>query len=217
MSQGGMVLFYILTIFYVVVCMESSAMRPRAYLIVGPTGSGKSSFGASLSGKTDFARFRSIKGVQYYSVRREDFLSGAPSIFIELPNNTVDSVEDDKKNVQSVLSSQLLTGVHGVIILESLQEESVKLKSSIKRVHSIFGRGSTPSILVLLTKTDIRTSTLHRFDSLAELCKSESLPYMLWNNYDGIIYDPEEAPLALPLSEFQMEQQISELDGQLTK
>lgn len=205
----------------VAVCMESFAVRPRTYLVFGPSGSGKSSFGTSLTARPDAARHRTMKGVQFQSVRREDFLDGTPAILFELPKgesktSVNSSAEDARGLIQSFLECKYFSNVYGVILLESLQETEIQLSRSLKRLANIFGRGSVPPVLVLMTKADIRASTIERAQSLADICSTARLPYMLWNNFEGLVYDMDAEPITRPLSEYQFEQQLSELDSHLT-
>jgi hypothetical protein len=106
--------------------------------------------------------------------------------------------------------------VYGILLFESLQEDEIKLKQSLQMIRNIFGNYAIPPILVILTKSDIRKSIFVRAQSLLEFCISEDLPYMIWNNYEGIVYEAEADPVAHPLSEYQFEQQLSELDDHLT-
>lgn len=207
----------------VITCMESCAVRPRVYLMFGPLGSGKSSFGSCIRSQSKFIRPRryAANSVLSYSVRRPDLINGAPLILLELPNAKLDSSSKDfaevaQVSIRSFLLSNSLTSVHGILLFESLQEDEIKLKMSLQKIRDIFGKCTIPPILVIMIKSDIRKSIFERAQSILEICIAEGLPYMLWNNYEGIVYEPESDPVAHPLSEYQFEQQLAELDDHLT-
>jgi len=187
--------------------------------VLGPSQHGKSSFINFLSGLYSL-KVGDDDGLsttlEVQEVRAPDrfglFQKGAELRFLDVPGfeDTDLRISNDEisESIRFRLVGMESRKLDVLFVFQSIADSTITLKSTFSRAQQMFGDAILQSIIVVLTKTDLKESVLQkRMKTVEETCRQEIIPYITWvnNSTESVI------------EEKQLKKQLAELKAALAK
>jgi GTP-binding protein EngB required for normal cell division len=163
-----------------------------AYIIVGPSQSGKSST-INFIAQSDIARAGSGNGIsvtseaEVYEIGPNEYLEGM-IMFTDLPGFFDSRLTITDEEILDTIKECLLRATEehrilkGIILTESVQSDTNQILSSIHKLQQICGAEVKKSIIVLITKADYISLFNEKYQGIVSMCEQYRIPYVEWSN-----------------------------------
>lgn len=208
-------------------CMDTPRPKgKKVFLLFGPTRAGKSTFINKLYGG-EAVGVGDLNGSQSTTmycrevpIQRPDFFNDQRVSIIDVQGIDDTRLTQDEEiidNIREFLMNVLMTNgvakLDGIILFNSLRTNA-NVGRMIAYLEEMFTPEVTKSIFVLATKADQMRSNpamvQTKIQAIQLMCESKSVPWRIWNNYDGTQRGPNGLK-NIELSEDELNRNIVDL------
>jgi len=174
--------------------MELEDITSTMLFVWGPSQSGKSTFINVLKGSdtaaTGLDDGESVTvNMNAFEVENPNLLEGKKVVLIDaqgLGDSKLQATDDEISDRITCFALEKIQGNHlrSILVFESLANDTMKLRDTLRKLENAFGPRAKQSVLVLITKSDLITRDRfeRRLPTVEEECNRHQLKYMLWNN-----------------------------------
>ena len=160
-----------------------------AYIIIGPSQTGKSSFVNMIAGNK-IAEVGSGNGISVTSGFQQYHIEFSPLLLTSLILIDVQGFDDSKvttsnEEIKEMMQMAMLNNeekIKGIIITESIAGDSMRLYSTLKALYEISGSQVKESIIVLATKSDMLEFYDSKYKEIEKICRENNLQYLKWSS-----------------------------------